>query len=70
VAKKGRIEVGADADITVFDSEFVIDRATYEKPAQFSDGIRHVLVGGTFVVRNEQLVPGVSPGRAIRVAPR
>lgn len=65
---KGRIAVGADADVTVFDAARVIDRATYEKPAQFSEGIRHVIVGGTFVVRDEQLVPGVTPGRAIRVA--
>ncbi len=65
---KGRIAVGADADVTVFDAATVIDRATYEKPAQFSEGIRHVIVGGTFVVRDEQLVPGVTPGRAVRVA--
>ncbi len=63
---KGRIAVGADADITVFDPARVIDRATYENPAQYSEGIRHVIVGGTFVVRDEQLVPGVMPGRAIR----
>ncbi len=63
---KGRIKVGADADVTVFDAARVIDRATYEKPAQFSQGIRHVIVGGTFVVRDEQLVPGVTPGRPIR----
>jgi N-acyl-D-aspartate/D-glutamate deacylase len=63
---KGRVRVGADADITVFDASRVIDRATYEKPAQFSEGIRHVIVGGTFVVRDEQLVPNVTPGRAIR----
>jgi N-acyl-D-aspartate/D-glutamate deacylase len=44
----------------------VIDRATYEKPAQESEGIPHVLVGGTFVVRDGKLVPGVAPGRAIR----
>ena len=66
---KGRLKVGADADITVFDPARVIDRATYEKPAQFSEGIRHVLVGGTFVVRDEQLVPDVRPGRAIRAVP-
>jgi N-acyl-D-aspartate/D-glutamate deacylase len=65
--RKGRIAVGADADLTVFDAARVIDRATYEKPAQFSEGIRHVIVGGTFVVRNEQLVAGVAPGRPIRV---
>jgi N-acyl-D-aspartate/D-glutamate deacylase len=55
-----------DADITVFDPARVIDRATYENPAQFSEGIRHVLVGGTFVVRDERLIDGVTPGRPIR----
>jgi dihydroorotase len=64
--RKGRLAVGADADVTVFDPARVIDRATYEKPAQFSEGIRHVLVGGTFVVRDEQLVPDVMPGRPVR----
>ncbi len=65
---KGRIKVGADADLTVFDAARVIDRATYEKPAQFSEGIQHVIVGGTFVVRDEQLVPNVTPGRPIRAS--
>jgi dihydroorotase len=64
--RKGRLEVGADADITIFDPARVIDRATYEKPAQYSEGIRHVLVAGTFVVRDEKLVPDVLPGRPIR----
>ena len=64
--KKGRLQAGADADITVFDPARVIDRATYEKPAQYSEGIRHVMVSGTFVVRDEQLVPNVAPGRPIR----
>ena len=68
--RKGRIAVGADADITVFDPARVIDRATYERPAQFSEGIRHVIVGGTFVVRDEQLVPNVTPGRPIRATTR
>jgi N-acyl-D-aspartate/D-glutamate deacylase len=64
--RKGRLAVGMDADVTVFDPARVIDRATFEKPAQFSEGIRHVIVGGTFVVRDEQLVPNVAPGRPIR----
>jgi dihydroorotase len=68
--RKGRIGLFMDADLTVFDPARVIDRATFEKPAQFSEGIRHVIVGGTFVVRDEQLVPNVTPGRAIRNAPR
>jgi N-acyl-D-aspartate/D-glutamate deacylase len=67
--RKGRLQVGVDADITVFDPARVIDRATYEKPAQYSEGIRHVIVGGTFVVRDQQLVANVTPGRPIRNAP-
>ena len=63
---KGRVQVGADADLTVFDPTTVIDRATYERPAQFSEGIVHVLVNGTLVVRNGASVGGVFPGRAIR----
>lgn len=68
---KGRLRVGADADITVFDPERVTDRATYEKAGQYSEGIPHVLVNGVFVVRDSRLVEGATPGRAIRrAAPR
>ena len=63
---KGRIEVGADADITVFDPARVIDRATFEKPAQYSDGIPYVLVQGTLVVKDGALQEGVAPGQAVR----
>ena len=63
---KGRIRIGADADITVFDPDRVIDKATYEKPLQYSEGIQFVLVNGTPVVRDGKLVDGVFPGRAVR----
>ena len=63
---KGRIRVGADADITVFDPETVIDNATFAEPAHPSSGIPHVLVAGTFVVRDGTLVTDVFPGQAIR----
>jgi len=63
---KGRVQSGADADLVVFDPARVIDRATFEQPAQYSDGIIHVLVNGTFVVRGSNLVPGVAPGRPVR----
>jgi N-acyl-D-aspartate/D-glutamate deacylase len=64
--KKGRLQSGADADIVVFDPNRVIDRATFEQPAQPSAGIVHVLVNGTFVVRGERTVGGVKPGRPVR----
>ncbi|HLY53092.1 MAG TPA: amidohydrolase family protein [Steroidobacteraceae bacterium] len=63
---KGRIRVGADADITVFDANRVIDKATYEAPLQYSEGIQFVLVNGIPVVRNGQLVEGIYPGSPAR----
>ncbi len=64
--KKGRIQVGADADITVFNPETVQDTGTYETGPQFSRGIAYVLVHGTPVVAEGQTVPNVFPGKAIR----
>ena len=66
--RKGRVQVGADADLTVFDPARVADKATYENAAQYSVGITQVMVNGTFVVRDEKLVEGVKPGRAVRRA--
>ena len=63
---KGRIKVGADADIAVFDPTRVMDKATFENPAQYSAGITHVLVNGLAVVQDGKLVEGVKPGLAIR----
>jgi N-acyl-D-aspartate/D-glutamate deacylase len=63
---KGRIRVGADADVTVFDANRVIDKATYEKPLEHSEGIQFVLVNGVPVVKDGQLVDGVFPGRGAR----
>lgn len=63
---KGRIRVGADADITIFDPQRVIDKATYEEPLQYSAGIPYVLVNGVAVVRDEKLVENAFPGKAAR----
>jgi dihydroorotase len=68
--QKGRLAVGADADITIFDANRVIDRATFAEPNQFAEGIVHVLIGGTFVVRNEKLVENVFVGKPIRAEVR
>jgi N-acyl-D-aspartate/D-glutamate deacylase len=66
LGSKGRIAIGVDADITVFDAAKVIDRATFDKPAQYSDGIPYVLVNGTLVVDHGELVANANPGRAVK----
>jgi N-acyl-D-aspartate/D-glutamate deacylase len=66
VKQKGRLVVGSDADVTVFDAARVIDRATFEKPAQYSEGIEWVLVNGVAVVSRGQLVEGVAPGVGLK----
>ena len=65
-AAKGRIRVGADADLAVFDPTRVLDHASFEDPFQPSTGIVHTLVGGVFVVRDEELVQGIAPGRGMK----
>ena len=64
--KKGRIQVGADADITVFDFDTIIERATYKHPYRYSEGINNVIVNGTEVLRDGEIVPDVTPGKWMR----
>jgi len=64
--QKGRLRVGADADITIFDARKVLDRSTYREPSLAPVGIQYVIVNGVSVVANGQAVEGVAPGRAVR----
>jgi N-acyl-D-aspartate/D-glutamate deacylase len=65
-ANKGRIRVGADADVAIFDPERIQDRATYQQPATPSEGMRYVLVNGVEVVHAGVLVTGSYPGKGLR----
>jgi len=64
--RKGRLQVGADADIVVFDPETVSDQATFTHSCRTSTGFRHVVVNGTVLIRDGELDTGVLPGRPIR----
>jgi hypothetical protein len=69
MARKGRVQEGSDADVVVFDPHTVSDQATYAASTRPSTGIRHVMVNGTFIVRDGDLVTGSLPGRPIRARP-
>jgi dihydroorotase/N-acyl-D-amino-acid deacylase len=67
IADRGTLRPGAFADVVIFDPATVIDQATYERPHQLSQGVRHVLVNGVAVVSDGQHT-GATPGRAVRKA--
>lgn len=59
---KGRLQVGMDADIDVFDPATIRANAEYLHAKQYSSGMQDVLVNGQFVVRDGKLVPDAHPG--------
>ncbi len=62
---RGRLKVGYYADIVVFDAARVKDNATYEKPHQYSEGIKYVFVNGGEVLNNGEHT-GNTPGKVVR----
>lgn len=63
--RKGRLQPGSDADVTIFDPLHIIDTAGFENDLSYSEGVEFVLVNGEFVVRDGMLVDGARPGQAV-----
>ena len=65
LGNKGRLNVGADADITIFDYDAIRDGATFEAPATAPEGIEYVLLGGEVVLDHGDILCD-RKGRAVR----
>jgi N-acyl-D-aspartate/D-glutamate deacylase len=65
IQDRGLLQEGKKADITVFDADRIIDRATFENPHQYPVGVEYVVVNGVVVVEKETHV-GTKPGRVLR----
>ncbi len=63
---KGRIQIGMDADIVVFDPNKIADRATFDAPNRPAVGVQTLLVNGGFVVRDSELILDADHGKPIR----
>lgn len=64
--KKGRVQVGMDADLVIFDPNTIADIGTYEDPNHPAIGVKTLLVNGEIVVNDGQLVTTAAPGKPIR----
>jgi N-acyl-D-aspartate/D-glutamate deacylase len=64
--RKGRLQMGADADLTIFDPNTVGDRSTIADPAQMAAGVEYVVVAGQVVKEGETLHKDRRLGQPIR----
>ena len=64
MGRKGRLQVGADADITIFNPNTIIDKADFSG-LKYSEGIETVIINGKIVVNEGKIIEGVFPGKPI-----
>lgn len=62
---KGRIQIGADADITIFNPNTITDKATFEKGLEFSKGVEFVIVNGVIALKNGKTVDNTFAGQPV-----
>ncbi|HEX5715791.1 MAG TPA: D-aminoacylase [Thermoanaerobaculia bacterium] len=65
IRERGALKEGFFADVAVFDPSKIQDHATFEKPHQYSTGVRHVWVNGVQVLKDGEHT-GAKPGRVVR----
>jgi N-acyl-D-aspartate/D-glutamate deacylase len=68
ITDRGLLREGMKADITVFDPARIIDRATFQDPHQYPEGVEYVIVNGTTVLEKDRHL-GARPGRVLRKTP-
>jgi N-acyl-D-amino-acid deacylase len=63
--KRGIIFPGYYADLVIFDPATIKDKATYEQPHQYAEGVHHVFVNGVQVIKDGEHT-GAKPGRFVK----
>lgn len=67
---KGRLDIGSDADLVIFDIEKITDKADFigkGRPDAFPEGIDYVIVNGKIVVKEGNIIKGILAGKSIRI---
>ena len=62
---RGMIKEGMKADITIFNSKTIIDKATFKKPHQYSEGIHYVIVNGKLAI-DDKIFTNIKAGKVLR----